>query len=110
MAPLTDSGPASHALRDDDSEGSAQQDALQLDAAGLDAVFHAAADAAAALDSAAGAELSQDDKLLLYGLYKQASKSRQNLEPYQRHSAAASGALAGAGCDRLGCHDADSDA
>lgn len=42
-----------------------------MDPARLEATFQAAADNAALLGSAAGQHLSQDDRLLLCGLYKQ---------------------------------------
>lgn len=65
---------ASHPVTDSDASfsfsGSDSDD--KSDASPLDEAFHAAADAVAAAVAASTANLKQDDKLQLYGLYKQA--------------------------------------
>jgi hypothetical protein len=69
---------ASHMLEDDscadaglssDSEGDPDDDSV-------DGMFHAAADAVAAAVAASPSALQQDDKLQLYGLYKQVGYRR----------------------------------
>lgn len=69
---------ASHPVTDRDGEESASDsDAdAEPDAARLDEAFHAAADAVAAAAAASTADLKQDDKLLLYGLYKQVGSTQ----------------------------------
>ena len=64
---------ASHMLEDDGcaDAGLSSGSDDDLDDDSVDGMFHAAADAIAAAVAASPAALQQDDKLLLYGLYKQ---------------------------------------